>query len=198
MAYLISGLNPAIILSKAIYGKDIRNEGSGNPGFTNFKRVFGGKYAWFVFALDIIKGALISVIAGLAFDAVLSNWDLGVAYAAMFAMLGHAFPVYYEFKGGKGFLVALSTIFFISWPAGLIATGVMVVLVLTVKSMSLATMCGLVCGLIAAALFGTELVPCLFYGLCVLFMIARHHENIERLLDGTVKKFSLGHDKKAE
>ncbi len=197
-AYLISGLNPAIILSKAIYGKDIRNEGSKNPGFTNFKRVFGNRYAWHVFVLDILKGAVISVVAGFVFKAVFENWDLGVAYAAMFAMLGHAFPVYYGFKGGKGFLVALSTIFFIDWRAGLIATGVMVILVLTVKYMSLATMCGLVCGLIAAALFGTELLPCVFYGLCVLFMIVRHHENIGRLLNGTEKKFSFGHSHKEE
>ena len=60
-AYFVSGLNPAIIMSKAIYKKDIRTCGSGNPGFTNFKRVVGNKYAWFVFVLDILKGAVISV-----------------------------------------------------------------------------------------------------------------------------------------
>ena len=56
VSYLVSGLNPAIILSRAIYHKDIRTCGSGNPGFTNFKRSFGGRYAWFVFLLDIAKG----------------------------------------------------------------------------------------------------------------------------------------------
>ena len=69
-AYFVSGLNPAIIMSKAIYKKDIRTCGSGNPGFTNFKRVFGNKYAWFVFVLDILKGAVISVVAGVAFPCV--------------------------------------------------------------------------------------------------------------------------------
>ncbi len=195
MAYLISGLNPAIIFSKAVYKKDIRNEGSGNPGFTNFKRVFGGKLAWVVFCLDILKGALISVASGLIFTAFDMEWDLGVAYAAMFAMLGHAFPVYYGFKGGKGFLVALSTSFFLDWRAGLIAAAVMVILVLTVKYMSLATMCGLVCGVIAYAVFGAEVLPLIFYAACVVFMIVRHHENIGRLLKGTEKKFSLGRRK---
>ena len=101
-AYFVSGLNPAIIMSKAIYKKDIRTCGSGNPGFTNFKRVFGNKYAWFVFVLDILKGAVISVVAGLLFRAYVGSWALGVAYAGLFAMLGHAFPLYYGFKGGKG------------------------------------------------------------------------------------------------
>ena len=56
--YLIGGINPAIVLSKAIYHKDIRTLGSKNPGFTNFKRVFGPKYAWFVFLLDIFFAIL--------------------------------------------------------------------------------------------------------------------------------------------
>lgn len=191
-AYLISGLNPAIIMSKAIYKKDIRNEGSGNPGFTNFKRVFGNKYAWYVFALDILKGAVISVIAGLLFTTLDYNWSLGVAFAGMFAMLGHAFPIYYGFKGGKGFLVALSTIFFIDWRAGIIAFLVMVLLLLSTKYMSLATNCGLLSGLLTIALMGLDYLTVSMYALCVLFVIIRHHENIKRLLNGTESKFSFG------
>ena len=57
-AFIFSGLNPAIILSKVIYHSDIREEGSKNPGFTNFRRVYGNKYAWFVFALDILKSVV--------------------------------------------------------------------------------------------------------------------------------------------
>jgi len=192
VAYLISGLNPAIIMSKAIYKKDIRNEGSGNPGFTNFKRVFGSKYAWYVFALDILKGAVISIIAGLLFTALGYSWSLGVAFAGMFAMLGHAFPLYYGFKGGKGFLVALSTIFFIDWRAGLVAFVIMAILLLTTKYMSLATNCGLLAGLFTAAFLGLGFPTCFMYALCVIFVVARHHENIERLLSGTESKFSFG------
>ena len=129
-AYCVSGLNPAIIMSKAIYKKDIREYGSGNPGFTNFKRVFGNKYAWFVFALDILKGAVISVSAGLLFRQYVGSWQFGVAYAGIFALLGHAFPVFYGFKGGKGFLVCLSTLWFIDWRAGAIAAVVLTVLLI--------------------------------------------------------------------
>ncbi len=191
-AYFVSGLNPAIIMSKAIYKKDIRTCGSGNPGFTNFKRVFGNKYAWFVFVLDILKGAVISVVAGLLFRAYVGSWALGVAYAGLFAMLGHAFPIYYGFKGGKGFLVCLSTVWFIDWRAGAIATAVLVIMLPLTKYMSLSTMSALVAGAVAVAAFGGGLVVSIMYAVCVLFVIVRHKQNIVRLVQGTESKFSFG------
>ncbi len=191
-AYFVSGLNPAIIMSKAIYKKDIRTCGSGNPGFTNFKRVFGNKYAWFVFVLDILKGAVISVVAGLFFRAYVGSWALGVAYAGLFAMLGHAFPIYYGFKGGKGFLVCLSTVWFIDWRAGAIATAVLVIMLPLTKYMSLSTMSALVAGAVAVAAFGGGLAVSIMYAVCVLFVIVRHKQNIVRLVQGTESKFSFG------
>ena len=191
-AYFVSGLNPAIIMSKAIYKKDIRTCGSGNPGFTNFKRVFGNKYAWFVFVLDILKGAVISVVAGLLFRAYVGSWALGVAYAGLFAMLGHAFPIYYGFKGGKGFLVCLSTVWFIDWRAGAIATAVLVIMLPLTKYLSLSTMSALVAGAVAVAAFGGGLAVSIMYAVCVLFVIVRHKQNIVRLVQGTESKFSFG------
>ena len=191
-AYFVSGLNPAIIMSKAIYKKDIRTCGSGTPGFTNFKRVFGNKYAWFVFVLDIFKGAVISVVAGLLFRAYVGSWALGVAYAGLFAMLGHAFPIYYGFKGGKGFLVCLSTVWFIDWRAGAIATAVLVIMLPLTKYMSLSTMSALVAGAVAVAAFGGGLAVSIMYAVCVLFVIVRHKQNIVRLVQGTESKFSFG------
>lgn len=191
-AYFVSGLNPAIIMSKAIYKKDIRTCGSGNPGFTNFKRVFGNKYAWFVFVLDILKGAVISVVAGLFFRAYVGSWALGVAYAGLFAMLGHAFPIYYGFKGGKGFLVCLSTVWFIDCRAGAIATAVLVIMLPLTKYMSLSTMSALVAGAVAVAAFGGGLAVSIMYAVCVLFVIVRHKQNIVRLVQGTESKFSFG------
>lgn len=191
-AYFVSGLNPAIIMSKAIYKKDIRTCGSGNPGFTNFKRVFGNKYAWFVFVLDILKGAVISVVAGLLFRAYVGSWALGVAYAGLFAMLGHAFPIYYGFKGGKGFLVCLSTVWFIDYRAGAIATAVLVIMLPLTKYMSLSTMSALVAGAVAVAAFGGGLAVSIMYAVCVLFVIVRHKQNIVRLVQGTESKFSFG------
>lgn len=192
VGYLVAGINPAIVFSKLIYHQDIRTLGSGNPGFTNFKRVFGNKYAWFVFALDLLKSALVCFLFGLWFNALFGWYQLGVAYTAVFSVIGHAYPIYYGFKGGKGFLVCLSVLYLLDWRAGLIATGVMVVLLLTVKYMSLATMCALVTGALLLLPFGCDRIAILLYALCVVFMIVRHRENIKRLLNHTESKFTLG------
>jgi glycerol-3-phosphate acyltransferase PlsY len=190
-SYLIAGFNLAILLSKAIYHQDIREVGSKNPGFTNFKRVYGNKYAWFIFVFDMIKAALPALIFGLAFNGIFGRFQLGAAYAGVFAMLGHAYPVFYRFKGGKGFLVCLATLFFIDWRVGLIAFAIMTVLLLTVKYMSLATMSALSTGAILLPIFGVDPVACILYACCVLFMIFRHKENIKRLIKGEESKWSL-------
>lgn len=190
-SYLIAGFNLSILLSKAIYHQDIRDVGSKNPGFTNFKRVYGNKYAWFIFAFDMLKAALPALIFGFAFKAVFGNFQLGAAYAGVFAMLGHAYPVFYKFKGGKGFLVCLATLFFIDWRIGLIAFAIMSILLLTLKYMSVATMAALTVGAILLPIFKADTVACILYACCVLFMIYRHKENIKRLIKGEESKWSL-------
>lgn len=190
-SYLIAGFNLAILLSKAIYHQDIREVGSKNPGFTNFKRVYGNKYAWFIFIFDMLKAALPALIFGFAFKAVFSNFQLGAAYAGVFAMLGHAYPVFYKFKGGKGFLVCLATLFFIDWRIGLIAFAIMSILLLTLKYMSVATMAALTVGAVLLPIFKADTVACILYACCVLFMIYRHKENIKRLIKGEESKWSL-------
>lgn len=118
IAYLIGGINPAILLSKAIYHQDIRQCGSGNPGFTNFKRVYGSKWAWFVFALDLGKSALLAAVCAALFGHYAGMRQLGAAWAGFFAMLGHVFPVWYCLKGGKGFLVGAAAIFLLTGGPG--------------------------------------------------------------------------------
>ena len=189
--YVIAGMNPAIALSKAIYKKDIRECGSGNPGFTNFKRTFGNKWAWWVLVLDLSKAA---VVVGL-FAWLLSrqgvDFQLGAAYTGMFCMLGHAFPFQFKFKGGKGFLVCLSTMYVIDWRVGLIATGIMIVLLLITKYMSLSTTIAMLLCPILLFLFGTSIPVSLMVTFCAVFMAVRHKENFKRLIKGTESKFSL-------
>jgi len=188
VSYLAGGINPAILLSKLIYKEDIRTKGSGNPGFTNFKRVYGNRYAWFVFILDILKGVVLSLGFGYLFAYFGYDRQMGAAFSGLFVMLGHSYPIQYHFQGGKGFLVLLALAFILDWKAGLIAAGVMVLLVLTLKYMSLATMCGLLAGTIALYFFGCDFIALILYGVCVLFMIYRHAANIKRLIAGTESK----------
>lgn len=196
-AYLLSGVNPAIVLSKLIYHQDIRELGSKNPGFTNFKRVFGSKYAWFVFVLDILKSVVLCLMFGWLFSAVGLSFQLGVAYTGFFAMLGHAYPVWYHFEGGKAFLVAAAAIFFIDWRVGLIAMGIMMILLFTVKYMSLSVIVAAISCPISLALFGADSwAVIVIVSVSTLFLIYRHKENIKRLLNGTESKFSLLDKKK--
>ena len=190
--YLIGGINPAIVLSKLIYHKDIRDMGSKNPGFTNFKRVFGGRYAFLVFLFDILKSAIVCLAFGYAFSKCGLIYQVGAAYAGFFAMLGHCFPVWYKFKGGKAFLAGAAAIWCIDWRAGLVAMCIMIVLLFTVHYMSLASICAGISCPITLAVCGVEspfvIVLCTA---SALLMICRHSANIKRLISGAETKFYL-------
>lgn len=191
--YFVGGWNPAIAISKSVYHKDIRECGSGNPGFTNFKRTFGGVWAWVVFVLDLAKAAIvIAIFAPLVAKHGLVTYQLGAAFTGAFCMLGHAYPLIYKFKGGKGFLVYMSMIWFVDWRAGLLATALLVVLLLTTKYMSLSTMIAVVSSSVLLCFIGDR-NPWVI-GLCMaqaLFMVIRHKENIKRLIKGKEHKFYL-------
>ena len=196
VAYLVSGWNPAITFSKTIYKKDIRECGSGNPGFTNFKRVFGHRWAWWVLALDLSKAAVVVAIFASLFEQHLGMYHFGAAYTGFFALLGHIFPVWYKFKGGKGFLVSLSTVWVLDWRVGLIATLIMISLLLITKYMSLSTVVAMLSCPIFLALFHTPTDAVLLITAIVLIMTLRHKENFRRLKMGTESKFNLKAQKK--
>lgn len=189
--YVVAGFNPAIFFSKMIYHKDIRECGSGNPGFTNFKRTFGNRWAWVVLAIDLAKAAVVAGIFSWLFGRFIGDAQLGAAYTGVFCMLGHAFPIQYHGKGGKGFLVCLSTVFVIDWRVGLIATAVMCVLLLTTKYMSLSTVVAMLCSPILLFLFHASVPAIVLSAACSVFMTVRHKENAKRLLKGTESKFSF-------
>ena len=194
LSYLICSLNPAIILSKLIYKKDIREDGSKNPGFTNFKRVYGMKWAWLVFLLDISKALIMEIIFSYFFEKTFGEGfgKVGIAYSGFFAMLGHCLPLWYKFQGGKGFLVCISTLYMLSWKAGLFATLLLTVLLLATKYMSLATILSLVAGTISLPfIIKIHILAVILFALCTLFVIFRHKENIKRLAKGTESKFTF-------
>lgn len=190
-AYLIGGWNPAITISKAVYKKDIRTMGSRNPGFTNFKRCFGST-AWIVLTLDLLKGALAVLGGALLFKYEMDSYEFGAVYTGLFAVLGHSFPLWYGFKGGKGYLVALSTLFVADWRVGLIAALTMIVLLLTTKYMSLSTVTSLLISPLLFLLFKAESAVIIISSLTALFVLYRHSENVKRLFSGSESKFHLG------
>ncbi len=195
IAYLLGGINGAILMSELVHHEDIRERGSGNPGFTNYKRVYGGASAWVVFIFDIFKTIVPVLLFGLLFQTLYGEWQLGCALSGLAAMFGHAFPVWYKFKGGKAFVACITTVYFVDWRAGLMLTAVFALLLLTVKYMSLASISVALLYPIAVALLGAELPVILLAIASGVLVIARHHANIGRLFRGQESKFSFKKEK---
>lgn len=201
-SYLLGGVNGAILMSGLVYHEDIRTKGSGNPGFTNFKRVYGMNAATVAaMSIDVLKAVIPALSAAILFRYVSGGdgwlyWQLGAAYAGLFCMLGHAFPLWYGFKGGKAFLTFATTIWFIDWRMALIVMGLFLILLTTVRYMSLASMtaaftCPVV--ILIFTLTGQSSWYTLALTVCyAILIIARHHANISRLLHGTESRFSFG------
>jgi glycerol-3-phosphate acyltransferase PlsY len=198
-AYLLGSIPFGLLIAKA-HGKDLRSIGSGNIGATNVSRALGRKWAYFCFVLDVLKGLIPMLVTMLIAepDSVITLWLwLSVGCAAI---LGHIFPIYLKFKGGKGvatsFGVALGL-----WPyftiCVLFAAVVWVVVVLIWRYVSLASIAASVTFpivLIAAIIITpgwdfANLWPILITSVAIpVMVIIRHRENIRRLLAGTESK----------
>ena len=196
-SYLLGGLNGAIILSKLVYKQDIRDFGSKNPGFTNFKRTYGnGFVTWLVLIFDILKTALPVFLTALIMWQMFDKWQFGAQFSGMFCMIGHCFPVWYKFKGGKAFLAGFATIWFVDWRMTLIAMAVFFTLLFTLKYMSVAScsaaaVCPIALAFLGPASIGVELMAIA----CALLVILRHIPNFKKLANGTESKFSLSSKK---
>lgn len=192
IAYMVGAINPAIALSKRIYHTDIREHGSKNAGFANFKRVFGNKWAWLVFLLDLLKGAVIAIVFACVFSWRIDSWQLGAAFAGFFAMLGHAYPIWYSFKGGKCVVVYLSVILVVDWRIGLLSIAILLLLLFITKYFSLADIIGALTAPIALIFIGAESVwVIILLFISVALLVWRHRKNIVRLFNGTEPKTNV-------
>lgn len=191
-AYLLGGINGSIITSKYIYRRDIREQGSGNPGLTNFLRVFGKKGVLLVILIDVIKTVAPVLLGGYIFGRQDLSMMSGRIFAGFCAMLGNAFPIYYGFKGGKAVLATGVLLFAIDWRVSLIGWGIFAVVLLCSKYVSLGAITGVWGFPIALALFRVGTVRDLITAiLCATLLVFRHRENIKRLLRGEESKLSL-------
>ena len=193
VAYLLGGVNGAIILSRLVYKEDIRTLGSKNPGFTNFKRLHGFAPATFaVMAIDICKTVLPVLLAKLVMQNAYGEGQLAAAAALLGCMLGHAFPVWCGFKGGKAVLTFLAGVWFVDWRAGLICFAIFVIILFTVRFMSVASMSFAVLFPIVLFILGCRNpVTLVIMAVAGILVVARHHQNISRLKAGTESKFYL-------
>ena len=189
LSYGLGALNGAMLLSRFVFHKDIRKYGSGNAGYTNFVRVFGSKWAPAVVAVDILKTAIAVLAGGLLMLIVNKNGlyvTVGKLFAGLCVVLGHIFPIQYQFRGGKGVMCCMTTLWLTDWRVGLVATGVFVIAVAFSQYVSLASMSACAVGAIAVFLFTpSENLRFLSGGLALftaLIIVWRHTNNIERML----------------
>lgn len=183
--YLLGSLSLSIFISRKLYGSDIRSEGSGNAGATNMARVFGLKAGVATLIFDAVKCA-VAILLGKALAG-----SVGLSIAGAAAVLGHCFPVFYSFKGGKGVAVGLAVIFAASPWAGLIAVAAFAVTAAVSKKVSLASVTAALVS--AASVFFLRRPPeiIVMTVFAAAMVIYRHKENISRLLRGEEKDFSL-------
>ena len=183
LAYLLGSVNSAIILSKLFHLPDPRLSGSGNPGATNVLRSGNKQIAIAVLLFDALKG-LIPVLITRMFGLT----EISAALVGMFALVGHIFPVFFNFKGGKGVATFLGVTFGMSFALGLLAVVVWLILAFVMKYSSLASLVSAVVATLAAPfMVGSGLVFFPF-AMMTAILVWRHQENIERLKAGTESK----------
>lgn len=185
-AYLIGSVSMSIIVSKYLFHDDVRTHGSGNAGATNVARVFGWGPGILTFLCDFLK-CFLSMEIGMRFG---GEW--GKCVAGVFCLIGHCFPVYFHFKGGKGVSTGACVALLIDWRLGAILISAFLVSVLITKIVSLSSLVAAVGCIIGVFILQVSLpmkVLGIFAALLVIFM---HRENIGRLLRGEEKKFSAG------
>jgi glycerol-3-phosphate acyltransferase PlsY len=192
VSYLLGGVNGAIITSKYYYHKDIRQYGSGNAGLTNFCRVFGKYGAVLVIVIDVMKTVLPVLATALVLDRLYGNWQFGAAWSGLFVMIGHSYPAYYKFKGGKTVLAAGTMVWFVDWKVGLTVWVVFLLCVIITRYVSLGSVASAVAYPIAIVLFTQWDWRALTMAIVsAALLIVRHRANIKRLIMNQESKLSF-------
>ena len=198
IAYLLGSVSFSVIISKKMAGFDVREKGSGNAGTTNVLRSVGKKAAIFTLLGDVLKGVIAILVAYIIGLIVKKGIDkaLLIQLAGIFVILGHTFPVFFKFKGGKGIATAVGVLLMTNWNIGLICLVFALVLMALTKMVSL--------GSIAAAILFPVLIiftphtaylvdgNYIIYSILIAVLVVYNHRaNVKRLLNGTENKLDF-------
>ena len=201
IAYLIGSINFSVIFSKKFAGFDVREKGSGNAGTTNMLRSVGKKAAAITLICDILKGVVAIGIAILLGYIPEMNKELLLQIAGVAVILGHTFPVFFGFKGGKGVATSLGVLLLSNWQIGLICLVFALVLMVLTRMVSVGS-CAAAILFPVLTLFINEHYTVLTEGksgnvyfiysvILAIIVLFNHRENIKRLLNGTENKISF-------
>ena len=190
-SYLLGNLNGAVIASSVIAHDDVRSHGSGNAGLTNFIRNYGARSAILVIAIDVGKGVLACFASGMLL-AGYGYYEYGVALGALFVILGHDFPVFLNFKGGKGILTGVTVAVMMDWRIGLFVFGIFLVAYLLTGYVSLGSVLSSGSFGFIYAFFHWGMWFPIFVGFVLSALIVwMHRGNIARLMKGEERKTNL-------
>jgi acyl phosphate:glycerol-3-phosphate acyltransferase len=182
--YLLGSIPFGLVLTRIAGMGDIRRIGSGNIGATNVLRTGNKTLAALTLALDLAKGVA-AVLIG-------THWGGDAAFAAGGAViLGHMFPVWLGFRGGKAVATALGVLLAIAWPVAIAAAALWLATAIFFRYSSLAALVGAVAAVLLAAVI-VDPARALLIAAIALLVVLRHHENIRRLLAGTESRISFG------
>ena len=206
IAYLIGSINFSVLISKKMAGFDVREKGSGNAGTTNMLRSVGKKAAAITLICDILKG-VISIVIAIIVGNIAKNLDrkLLLQIAGIAVVLGHTFPIFFGFKGGKGVATSLGVLLISNWQIGLICLVFAVVLMALTRMVSLGS-CAAAVLFPVLTLFINQHYTVLTDGksgrvyfvysvILAIIVLYNHRSNIKRILNGTENKLSFKNTK---
>ena len=196
IAYLLGSISFSVIISKKMAGFDVREKGSGNAGSTNVLRTVGKKAAILTLICDCLKGVVAILIAVLA-SKIVKGTDAGllVQLAGVAVVVGHTFPIFFKFKGGKGVATSLGVLLIINWQIGLICLVFALTLMALTRFVSLGSVsAAILFPILTIFIQENYIVPgnyIIFGVVLAAIVVFNHRANVKRLLTGTENKLSF-------
>ena len=196
VAYFLGSISFSVIFSRKFAGFDVRDKGSKNAGTTNVLRTVGTKVAALTLICDVLKGVfavLLAMLAGKIWADSNIEITTNLTYlAGFFAILGHTFPIFFEFRGGKGVATALGVLITLNWKIGLICLIFALIIIAFTKMVSVGSLLAAILYPILTIFMGeVSFIPVLISILIALLVIFNHRENIKRIKNGTENKISF-------
>ena len=194
IGYLIGSINFSVILSRKMAGFDLREKGSKNAGTTNMLRTVGKKAAAIVLILDILKGVISVLLAKLISGDV--NEAIACQIAAFSVVLGHTFPIFFEFRGGKGVATSIGVLLILNWQIGLICLCYGIIMIILTRMVSLGSITAAILFPVLTIFIRNHYIASDFnyfiFGIIMAcFVLFNHRANIKRLSSGTENRISF-------
>ena len=199
IAYAIGSINFSVLISRKIAGFDVREKGSGNAGSTNMLRSVGKKAAALTLLCDVLKG-VVAILIALIVGKIIKNVDRAVLVqiAGILVVVGHTFPIFFEFKGGKGVATSLGVIMMINWKIGLICLVFALAIMAFSRMVSMGSVGAAILFPVLTLFINTNFIVqasgmkyFIFSVILAAIVIFNHRTNIKRIANGTENKLSF-------